>query len=494
MSISINTNTSALFAQRAMGSAQSTVRTSVDRLSSGLRINAARDDAAGLSISSRMTSHVRSSVPLMRGINDGVSVLQVAGGGLRGTLDSLQRMRELSIQAANDTLLPSDREALNIEFQQMMAQIDHISNTTEIFDIFPLKGLASFNSAIAKTSLASDSKTKHIMDVFPASGTSISISSGIKPIAYIPQGATDVTITIDSYGLDDDLQIFTKNGNHLVGTPLSDTTWIDNGVSNTTDIKDKVFTRSQSSFDSSAEYDSSNLLDGQSQFSNNLNSSSALTQNFNGMNFKYTGDGEYQDDNPNDRNNYVERIETIHIDETTEPLIIMVTGTGAFEATVSWGSMPTKVNTPVSAPATPKPTAQPGLNIMTSATPGQAPTFVTIEITPTDTQALGLVGSALNPLDEAIAAISKLDAAISQVADYAVKHGAVEARLEHAVANASVSSDSISAARSRILDTDFAIETAQLSASMIQSSASTAMGAQANLTPKLVLQLLNGNY
>lgn len=97
MAISVNTNISAQFAQRAMGSTQNSVRTSIDRLSSGLRINTAADDAAGLSISTRMTSHIRSSVPLMRGINDGVSLLQVAGGGLRSTLDCLQRARELSV-------------------------------------------------------------------------------------------------------------------------------------------------------------------------------------------------------------------------------------------------------------------------------------------------------------------------------------------------------------------------------------------------------------
>ena len=250
-------------------------------------------------------------------------------------------------------------------------------------------------------------------------------------------------------------------------------------------------------FESYASYDSSHLLDGSSKFTSNLSGdpSLQLSSNFNGMKFNYTGDGDYQDGSVNNGSISVETKEFLHIDKTTEPLIIVITGEGIFDAKVSWGTMPAKGAPPIPvarrAPLTPS--SGEGLNILTSATPGLAPTFVTIEKTPTDTKHLGLVGSALNPLDEVMFAMDALDAAIDQVANYAAKQGAVEARLDHAVSNAGTSSDITSAARSRIMDTDFATETAQLSAHMIRSSAATAMSAQANLTPKLVLALLGKN-
>ena len=120
-----------------------------------------------------------------------------------------------------------------------------------------------------------------------------------------------------------------------------------------------------------------------------------------------------------------------------------------------------------------------------------APTFVTIEKTPSDTKTLGLVGSALNPLDEVIKSMNALDAAINTVSGYAATHGAIEARLENAVLNAQTSAENTSAARGRIMDADFAIESAQLSAQMIRSSAGTAMLAQGNLNAKMVLSLLS---
>ena len=147
--------------------------------------------------------------------------------------------------------------------------------------------------------------------------------------------------------------------------------------------------------------------------------------------------------------------------------------------------------TPVDPNAPPHPVSDDGIRILTSATPGTAPTFVTIEKTPADTATLGLVGSALNPFDKVMLAIHALDAAINKVSNYAAKHGAVEAGLDSAVSNAGVSSDIASAARSRIMDADFATETSQLASHLIRSSASTAMSAQANVSSKLVLSLLD---
>lgn len=398
-------------------------------------------------------------------------------------------------------LTTGDREALDVEYQQMMAQVNHVANNTEAFGIFPLRGnLVAAQTPSRNLSSVLSGTTPHITDIFPISGHTLwNKDSGIAPLAYIPQGATDITIELTSYGMDDDVQIFTADGKHLVGTPISDVVWSQNGVSNAVDVKTKVLKNSLG-FETYASYDSSHLLDGSSGFSADLSGdpSLQLSSSFNGMKFNQTGDGDYTDgSNNNGQITNGNEFETIHIDKTTEPLIVIVNGTlgGNFTATVSWGTMPAKGAPPIPvarrAPLTPS--SGEGLNILTSATPGLAPTFVTIEKTPTDTKHLGLVGSALNPLDEVMFAMDALDAAIDQVANYAAKQGAVEARLDHALSNAGTSSDITSAARSRIMDTDFATETAQLSAHMIRSSAATAMSAQANLAPKLVLALLGKN-
>ena len=302
--------------------------------------------------------------------------------------------------------------------------------------------------------------------------------------------------------MEDDIQIFSTDGKHLVGTPLSDYTWTANLVSNSDDIKNKVF-NTENGFKSEAVYDASQLLDGSKKFSGDVdvNPSDALSSSFSGMKFLYSGDGDYYDGiiNNGDIPGSFDTKEYLRIDKVTEPLILIFTGRGSFGATVSWDSMPDKSAGPAPKPEKPAPEKVPstpikplpGLQILTSATPGMAPTFVTIEKTPSDTKTLGLVGSALNPLDEVIKSMNALDAAINKVSGYAATHGAIEARLENAVANAQISAENTSAARGRIMDADFAIESAQLSAQMIRSSASTAMLAQGNLNAKMVLSLLS---
>lgn len=319
MALSIHTNVGSQFAHRAMSNAQNSIRTSIERLSSGLRINNASDDAAGLSIASRMTSHIRSSAPLMRGMNDGVSLLQVAGGGLRSTLDSLQRARELSVQAGNSVMSASDREALDMEYQQMMAQVNHVADNTEIFGIFPLKGKPI---PAPNPSPYFPGSTKHITEVFTTNGLQETIFSGIEPIAYIPSGATDITIEIDSFGQDDDIQIFTADGKHLVGTPLTDFTWTANAIANSSNIKSELL-KIENGFKFDAEYESSNLLDGSIDFVKNLTDIflSPLSSNFNGMTFTYTGDADYKDVIKN--NGYINNSDTkelLQIDIVTEPL------------------------------------------------------------------------------------------------------------------------------------------------------------------------------
>ena len=130
MALVINTNIASLNAQRNMTTSQLALNRSMQRLSSGLRINSARDDAAGLAISDRMTAQIRGLNQASRNANDGISMAQTAEGALQETTNLLQRMRELSVQAANDTNTTTDRASLDAEFKQLKSEIDRIATTT----------------------------------------------------------------------------------------------------------------------------------------------------------------------------------------------------------------------------------------------------------------------------------------------------------------------------------------------------------------------------
>ena len=127
----INTNVSSLNAQRNLNTSQSSLATSMQRLSSGLRVNSAKDDAAGLAIADRMNTQVRGINVAMRNANDGISLAQTAEGALATITDALQRMRELAVQSANGSNGTSDRINLDAEFQELLSEVDRIATQTK---------------------------------------------------------------------------------------------------------------------------------------------------------------------------------------------------------------------------------------------------------------------------------------------------------------------------------------------------------------------------
>ena len=131
----INTNMMSLNSQRSLNKSQHSMQTSLERLSSGLRINRAKDDAAGLAISERITSQVRGLDQAVRNANDGISLLQTAEGALGELTNTLQRMRELAIQARNGTYNNSDQTSLNDEFKALRSEMNRITNVTEFNNI-----------------------------------------------------------------------------------------------------------------------------------------------------------------------------------------------------------------------------------------------------------------------------------------------------------------------------------------------------------------------
>jgi len=145
MALVINTNISSLTAQRNLSINSDKLATSVQRLSSGLRINSAKDDAAGLAISEKLRSQIRSISVAIRNSQDGISIAQTSEGGLAEIGNILGRMRELSEQAANGTLGQTERNSLDAEYQQLKTEIDRISNATEFNGVKLLDGSQSAN-------------------------------------------------------------------------------------------------------------------------------------------------------------------------------------------------------------------------------------------------------------------------------------------------------------------------------------------------------------
>ena len=139
----INTNVKALAAQASMSNVNKSMETAMERLSTGIRINSAKDDAAGLAIALRMTADIRGTAVAIRNANDAISLSQTAEGGLGQINDILQRMRELAVQSSNATAAPDNRQASQLEITQLKQEIDTIANRTNFNGIKLLDGTAA---------------------------------------------------------------------------------------------------------------------------------------------------------------------------------------------------------------------------------------------------------------------------------------------------------------------------------------------------------------
>src|SRR6266700_5729622 len=166
MSMSVNTNLFSLNAQRSLNKSQSSLSTSMQRLSSGLRINSAADDAAGLAISERMNSQVRGMNVAIRNANDAISLAQTADGALASVGDSLQRMRELAVQSLNSTNSGSDKDSLNQEFQQLASEIGRVLGGTTFNGAAVLGGSAgALTFQVGANTTTNDSITVTTVDM-----------------------------------------------------------------------------------------------------------------------------------------------------------------------------------------------------------------------------------------------------------------------------------------------------------------------------------------
>jgi flagellin len=463
--IRLNTNVPSQSAQRANKSVDRLHAQAMQRLSTGSRINAAKDDAAGLAIGNRMTSTINTGNKLIEGIANGLSLVQVAEGSLQSIIGLLQRMRELSVQAVNDTLTASDRSALNQEFQALNSEIDRISLNTKIFDRYPLAPA----KAIPVTDPIPIGDTQPINQILTADGNNF--PSGLKSLGYIPKGFTDVTLNLNSYGNDDDIQIFSTDGKHLLGTPILTSTepvWLSKGITSTATANSEIM-NTANAFAAGASYDASVLMPATAYDINTLPNTSVHK----GMTIKFSGDGHASG----------QYLEKVTIDVVTENLVLMVVGNGVFEASGTWTEPPIVV--PSSDPFSED------TNIVLSAPLGQSIKSLTIKATPSDTNSLDTADSQIATASGATEAIGKIDQAIQMVNENAVGYGALLSRLASAADNLSVMVLQAAASRSSIMDTDYALESAKLASQQILKDSSTAVLAQANALPNSVLSLLD---
>ena len=194
MALVINTNVMSLNAQRNLSTSGSQLATSLQRLSSGLRINSAKDDAAGLAISSRMTTQINGLTQAARNANDGISLAQTTESALQEVSNNLQRIRELAVQSANATNSDSDRAALDQEVQQRLAEVNRIATQTSFNGRKVLDG--SFGNAtfqvganVGETiSVGLDSSVKNadIGNIFSSAGAAVDVNAVIAATADTP--------------------------------------------------------------------------------------------------------------------------------------------------------------------------------------------------------------------------------------------------------------------------------------------------------------------
>ncbi|MBA1200832.1 flagellin FliC [Pseudomonas capeferrum] len=175
MALTVNTNTTSLGVQKNLNRATDALATSMTRLSSGLKINSAKDDAAGLQIATRMTSQIRGQTMAIKNANDGISIAQTAEGAMQEQTNILQRMRELAVQSRNTSNSDDDRDALNKEFAQMSDELTRIANSTQ------LNGKNLLNSAATMTfQVGSNTGSDNQISITLAdlTATTLNVSSG----------------------------------------------------------------------------------------------------------------------------------------------------------------------------------------------------------------------------------------------------------------------------------------------------------------------------
>mgnify|MGYP000305088221 CR=1 FL=1 len=480
----INSNVASLTAQRNLNTSQNSLNTSLQRLSSGLRINSAKDDAAGLAISERFTSQIRGLNQAQRNANDGISLAQTAEGDLSAITNNLQRIRELSVQSANATNSASDRAALQAEVSQLTEEINRVAEqsafngvnlldgsfTSQAFQVGANSGQTISLSSIVdgRTSqlgshslLADGTLTGNVIAAADLSAgntvtaeTDLTITTDAgtsSPIAYADEAsATDIAAAINT----------AASGLGVTATAANSTT-----ISNLETAGDLTFTLNGSAI--TATVADINDLTAVVNAINGVATATGVVATFTDSSNKdeitlTTTDGRNID--LQDYTSSAGATEEIDVGNQT------LTEGGSIDA-ISIGTVTLSSSKGAIATAGASAEIFAGAGVNNSAF----------------TSVAGLdVSTAAN----ASAALTTIDAALTQINSGRADLGAIQNRFESVVSSIQATSENLSASRSRIRDADFAEETAALTRSQILQQAGVSILSQANSLPQNVLALL----
>ena len=478
----INTNIASLNSQRNLSTSQSALSTSLQRLSSGLRINSAKDDAAGLAISERFTSQIRGLDQAKRNANDGVSLLQTAEGSLQSTGDILQRVRELAVQSSNATNSAGDRKAIQAEVGQLLSEADRIAQTSEFNGLKLLDGsfgTASFqvgaNAGQTIQATTANFRTNNYGNNEVATSGPATVA-GTTPTAYTAgsfnlQGLSTASIAVKTTDTAQTLAATINGSTDKTGVTATAKTdesaaFTAGGVYSLAITSDNG-TASNVSFTVGASLNAQGLASAVSAF-NDVSSTTGVTAKLNS-----TNDGlilsNAAGNNITIANNSAAASLTVGslnaAGNTSGTAVAVATGSAA--TTMGYLSMNSDKGFSI------------GTTGSTAVTSGSA-TLNTV------------AGIDVTTVKGSSDALKVLDSALANVNSQRASFGALQSRFETAVNNLQSTSENLSASRSRIQDTDFAAETAKLTRGQILQQAGTAMLAQANSLPNGVLSLLRG--
>ncbi len=487
MGISINTNVASLNAQRNLLGTQNKMNTSLQRLSSGLRINSAKDDAAGLAITDRMTSQIRGLNQSVRNANDGISLAQTAEGALQETTNLLQRMRELAVQSANDTNSDSDRNSIQDEIVNIQAEINRISETTS----FNNKKLLDGSFGTAKFHVGSEANQVINVTTGDARGTKIG-SWRVNLTGEVGVEQTTAAATNENVYDGADLIVNGYKGSATAtiavgATAKATATAINNQSVNTgvtataqtkvelTGIADGSYTFSLSTGTAqtatvSAAVTSGDLADMVDAINDHA-ATTGVTATLNDAE-----DGIILDDADGDT------IVMQRKDTTADAWTATVTGDGAATADT--------IGTLSSAAATDTAAFRGHTVIESEKSFSVGAANVGANAVSTTASLSKISSVSLTTQTGANDALSVIDKAIAKIDSIRSNLGATQNRFTSTISNLTNVAENISASRSRILDADFAMETAALTKAQIMQQAGLAMLAQSNQLPQSALSLL----
>jgi len=491
MSMVINTNVASLNAQRNLYASQNTLDQALQRLSSGLRINSAKDDAAGLSIAERMSAQIRGSDQAARNANDGISLAQTAEGALTQVTANLQRIRELAVQAANGSNSAADRVALNSEAAQLIAEIDRVATATQFNGVNLLDGSftsqafqvgSNANQTISITSISS--ARSNALGVGAVSSYSASKAGSAVDGVGLTAGAMTINGVAVGASSTDGVSNVSAAGSAIAIAAAINAVSGDSNVTASVAATTKALQVAPASASAATVtgYTINGVSIGSVSISATAGASSAATaSNFaaavnsvsstTGVTATMTSAG----------------VVTL---TATDGRNIEIANTAAVTATEQ-GAIGIAASVTLST-VTLTSTSEDGITVGGTAAAATASGVAVSYTAATTSTSSGVSALDLTTIAGATTALGVVDAALNNINTSRASLGAYQNRFGSAVSSLQTTSENLSAARSRIRDADFAAETAALTRGQILQQAGMAMLAQANALPNQVMTLLRG--